>query len=122
MEDWQKKFYANRMNGGSVIPASEPYSPRVNAPLSPTKNGEIDIGNELMNRMMSKMQGSNVNMNGFAPPGFVPGQQPSGPKQVQLKVGHPFYREMQTGGFGNGGAPLVKESGTIVENISKNVF
>lgn len=121
MEDWQKKYYSNKMNGVEM-PHEQPQSvmplrhtPQANSSL----NGEINLENELMSRLAGKMQNSNVSQNGFMPPGFVANN--NGPKQVELKIGKPFYREIQTGGFGSV-TPLVKESGVVLENISKNVF
>jgi len=118
MEDWQKKYYSNKMNG-VPMPHEQPQ-PVITQRHSSPSNGEINLENELMSRLAGKMQNSNGNQNGFMPPGFVSNNN-NGPKQVELKIGKPFYREIQTGGFGSV-TPLVKESGTILENISKNVF
>lgn len=120
MEDWQKKYYANRMNG-TPMPHEQPQVNQGIPGMPRVSNGEVDINQLLQQRLAAGIQQNpSHNSNGFMPQGFKPNN--SGPQQINLKVGKTYYVSVSTGGGFQAPVPLIKEGGKVVEQISKNVF
>lgn len=104
MDDWQKKWMANRM----ADPMGNTLSKVSGTPLTTpqSQNGEVDIGQLLQQRMMSRHPGM----------AFPNPPQRQGPQEVTLKEGHEFWKELSFSGM-SVNACLVRKSGIIPSNM-----
>jgi len=120
MDDWQKKYYMNRMNG-MQMPHEQPQQIQGIPGMPSVSQGEVDINQLLQQRLAAGIQQNpGHNTNGFMPQGFKPHN--NDPQQVNLKVGKTYYVSVSTGGGFQAPVPLIKEGGKVVEQMSKNVI